>query len=135
MLSTLALMRNVFPAEKEVNAMMQDNESLRMRYHVDGGAAVVHSKTTLRGFTLLANHAPPFEFGSTVIVERARRSSTERGTCALCWIGPGPMAGSVRRDTANPAEASAICSRCLVTLEMLAARFDFPVRVEIQTSA
>jgi hypothetical protein len=134
--STPALIRNVFLAEKEVNPMMQDNESLRVRYMVDDVVAVVHFNTTLLGFTLLTNHAPAFEFGSTVVVERASRNSAEHSTCALCWTGPRPMAGSVRRDTANAAEASAICSRCLVTLEMLAAaQFDFPLRLQIETPA
>jgi hypothetical protein len=32
--------------------------------------------------------AGPF---STVIVERTSRDSAEHGTCALCWIGPGPL--------------------------------------------
>jgi len=78
---------------------------------------------------------PACQFGSTIIVERTSGNSAEHGTCALCWAGPGPLAGIVRRDTANAAEARAICSRCLVTLEMLAAQFDSQLRLQIQTPA
>src|SRR6266496_1799084 len=72
---------------------------------------------------------------STIIVERARRNSAGHGTCALCWTGPGLLAGIVRRDTASAAEARAICSRCLVTLEMGAAQFDSQLRLQIETPA
>jgi hypothetical protein len=73
--------------------------------------------------------------GSTVIVEHSGRNSTPRGTCALCWIGPERLAGIVRPDTTNPADGRAICSRCLVTLEMLAAQFDSQLRLLIETPA
>ena len=133
--SSLALIRNVFQAENEVPPMIQDIDTVHVPNVVHDIAAVVRSYPTRRGLTLLTNHAPAFEFGSTVIVERTSRNSAEHGTCALCWTGPGPLAGIVRRDTANAAEARAICSRCLVTLEMLAAQFDSPVRLQIETPA
>jgi len=41
----------------------------------------------------------------------------------------------VRPDTTNPADGRAICSRCLVTLEMLAAQFDSQLRLLIETPA
>jgi hypothetical protein len=78
---------------------------------------------------------PAGPFSSTIMVERTRHNSAEHGTCALCWTGTGPLAGSVGLDTAKPAEARAICSRCLVTLEMLAAQFGCQVRLQIETPA
>lgn len=63
----------------------------------------------------------------------------EHGTCALCWTGPAPMAGSVRRrNTGLPAgdvDVRNICSRCLVSLEMLAVQFDTELQLHIETLA
>lgn len=77
--------------------------------------------------------------GAAVIVARYSDDHMERGTCALCWTGPAPMAGSVRRrDTVLPAgdpAARNICSRCLVTLEMLAVQFDTELQLHIETPA
>jgi hypothetical protein len=96
---------------------------------------VAFHETAQRDPTAAPSVDPAGPFGSTIIVERTSRNSAEHGTCALCWIGPGPLAGIVRRDTANAAEAKAICSRCLVTLEMLAAQFDSQLRLQIDTPA
>ncbi len=91
--------------------------------------------TFQRRLTLATLAEPARQRRSTIIVERASCNFAEHGTCALCWTGPGPLAGSMRRDTANAAEVSAICSRCLVTLELLAARFDSQVQLRIETPA
>jgi len=76
--------------------------------------------------------------GAAVVVTRFA-DRTEHGTCALCWTGPAPLAGSVRRrDIAFPTsdvDARNICSRCLVTLEMLAVQFDTELQLHIETPA
>jgi hypothetical protein len=59
----------------------------------------------------------------------------EHGTCALCWTGSGPLPGIVCRDTGNSADAIAICSECLVTLEMLTVQFGSRLRLHIEASA
>ncbi len=115
--------------------MMQDIDTVHVPHVVHDIAAVVRSYPTRRGLTLLTNYAPAFPFLSTIIVERTGPDSADHGTCALCWIGPGPIAGSVRRNTANPVEARAICNRCLVTLEMLAVQFGFQLRLQVETPA
>jgi hypothetical protein len=97
--------------------------------------AVAFLETAQYDSTAAANANAASQFGSTIIVERTGRHSAERATCALCWIGPGPVAGIVRRDTANPMDARAICSRCLVTLEMLAAQFGPQLRLQFETPA
>jgi hypothetical protein len=78
-------------------------------------------------------------FGAAVIVARYTDDHIEHGTCALCWTGPAPMAGSVRRRdrvfAAGDAAARNICSRCLVTLEMLAVQFDTELQLHIETPA
>src|SRR5262249_40578456 len=96
---------------------------------------VAFPETVQRQLTVAPRAEPACQFGSTTIVERTSRNSAEHGTCALGWTGPGPLAGIVRRDTANPAEARAICSRCLVALEMLAAQFGSQLRLQIETPA
>jgi hypothetical protein len=72
----------------------------------------------------------------TLVVSRFAMGA-ERGTCALCWTGPGPLAGSVRRQAATDAEAEpkGICGRCLVTLEMLAVQFEPQLRLCVETPA
>jgi len=97
--------------------------------------AVVFHETAQRDSTAAPSADPAGPVGSTILVERTSRNSAEHGTCALCWTGPGPLAGIVRRDTANPVEARAICSRCLVTLEMLAAQFGSQLRLQVETPA
>jgi hypothetical protein len=77
--------------------------------------------------------APDQPDDSTVVVERFA-TRTEHGTCALCWSGPTAMAGTVHRLGAS-AEHRLICSRCMVTLEMLAVQFDSNLRLHIETSA
>jgi catechol 2,3-dioxygenase-like lactoylglutathione lyase family enzyme len=96
---------------------------------------VAFPETIQRQLTVAPRAEPARQVGSTIIVKRTSRNSAAHGTCALCWTGPGPLAGIVRRDTANAAEARAICSRCLVTLEMLAAQFDSQLRLQIETPA
>lgn len=77
--------------------------------------------------------APDQPDDSTVVVERFA-TPAEHGTCALCWSGPLQMAGTVHRLGAA-AEHRPICSRCMVTLEMLAVQFDSTLRLHIETSA
>jgi hypothetical protein len=89
-----------------------------------------------RGRALAAGPAPlrrrPLE--PTLIICRDEPSrASARGVCALCWSGPGPLAGSVRQH--NEDTLRAICSRCLVTLEMLAVQFDPQLRLRIETPA
>lgn len=76
--------------------------------------------------------------GAAVVVARYT-DRIEHDTCALCWTGPAPMAGSVRRCdgvfTADHVHARNICSRCLVTLEMLAVQFDTELQVRVETPA
>jgi hypothetical protein len=115
--------------------MIQDIDTVHVPYVVHDIAAVARSNPTRRGLRLLTNYEPAFQFGSTIVVERTGPDSADHGTCALCWTGPGPLAGSVRRDTANPVEFRAICSRCLVTLEMLAVQFGFQLRLQVETPA
>jgi hypothetical protein len=80
-----------------------------------------------------AASAPDQPDDSTVVVERFA-TRPEQGTCALCWSGPAPMAGTVHRLGAV-AEHRLICSRCMVTLEMLAVQFDSNLHLHIETSA
>jgi hypothetical protein len=73
-----------------------------------------------RPIPLIAAPARPVEVELVV----TRHSAPAHGTCALCWTGPGPLAGNVApRDASQIDAALAICSRCLVTLEMLAVQF------------
>jgi hypothetical protein len=58
----------------------------------------------------------------TLVVTRTEIGAVS-GTCALCWSGPGPLAGSVRQRGVVTDSTRRICSRCLVTLEMLALQF------------
>jgi hypothetical protein len=69
----------------------------------------------------------------SLVVERI--AAPEVGTCALCWSGPGPLAGRVRQLHARPREVRQLCSRCLVALEMLAAQFGPHVRLAIEAAA
>jgi hypothetical protein len=77
--------------------------------------------------------APAEPLEPMLIVSRDE-STTRHGVCALCWSGPGPLAGSVCPRHA-PDQSKAICSRCLVTLEMLAVQFDPQLRLHIETPA
>jgi hypothetical protein len=54
--------------------------------------------------------------------------------CALCWVGPADVAGLVLERSAPDARPKPICSRCLVTLEMLAAQFGSDVRLQVETT-
>jgi hypothetical protein len=73
----------------------------------------------------------------TLVVSRFDITTVEHGTCALCWSGPGQLAGSVHRrgSAATDDDARGICSRCLVTLEMLAVQFEPQLRLQIETPA
>jgi len=129
--------------------MTQDTNTVRVRYATNRRpllippvaarpkgprhAVAVHEMAQ-RDSTTTASAEPARPFVCTIIVERTSRNSAEYGTCALCWTGPGPLAGIVRRDTTS-AEASAICSRCLVTLEMLAVQFDCQLQLHVETAA
>ena len=68
---------------------------------------VAFRETVQRQFTIAPHAEPARPFENTIVVERTSRNSAEHRTCALCWTGPGPLAGIVRRDTANATEASA----------------------------
>lgn len=52
--------------------------------------------------------------------------------CALCWGGPIRAAAIVRERSAEPNSGRLICSRCLVTLEMLAAQFGAELRLTVE---
>jgi hypothetical protein len=123
------------PAESKehTHRMIQDTDTVHVRHIVEDVAAAVHLYTTQPVVAPCAELERPS--GSAIIVERTSRTSAEHGTCALCWTGPEPLAGTVRRAIANAAEARAICSRCLVTLEMLAVQFDSQLQLRIETSA
>jgi hypothetical protein len=73
----------------------------------------------------------------TLVVSRFDVATAARGTCALCWSGPEQLAGAVHRrgSTATDDAAKGICSRCLVTLEMLAVQFEPHLRLQIETPA
>jgi hypothetical protein len=97
---------------------------------------VAFPETVQRQSSVATRAEPARPYVSTIIVERTTSAAAELGTCALCWSGPGPLAGTVRRDTAaTTADARAICSRCLVTLEMLAVQFDSQLRLHIEIPA
>jgi hypothetical protein len=112
--------------------MIQDTDTAHVRHIADDVAAAMLSMGQAAAAPRAELERPS---GSTIIVERTSRTSAQHGTCVLCWTGPGPVAGIVRRDTANAAEARAICSRCLVTFEMLAVQFDCQLQLRIETSA
>jgi len=69
----------------------------------------------------------------SLVVERTPRA--EFGTCALCWSGPQPLAGRVRQVPTRSDAVRQVCSRCMVTLEMLAVQFVPHLRLAIETSA
>jgi hypothetical protein len=93
----------------------------------------VHSYAIKRVATLaLAPHLRPVPAAPTparpaevaLVVTRSSDDTPSHGTCALCWTGPGPLAGSVAQRGATETDHTlSICSRCLVTLEMLAVQF------------
>ena len=73
---------------------------------------------------VLAAPAPARPDEVALVVTRSSDNTPAHGTCALCWTGPGPLAGSVAQRGAREQDATlSICSRCLVTLEMLAVQF------------
>jgi hypothetical protein len=71
-----------------------------------------------------------------LVVTRFTPGAERHGTCALCWTGPGLMAGSLhqRRATREAEEQRPICSRCLVSLEMLAVQFVSHLQLSIETA-
>jgi hypothetical protein len=60
-------------------------------------------------------------------------SSPVQAACALCWLGPGDVAGLVRERSAPDSRPKPICRRCLVTLEMLAVQFGADLRLQLET--
>jgi hypothetical protein len=62
-------------------------------------------------------------------------SNTVHAVCALCWVGPCQLLGEVRERSEPAAAARPICSRCLVTLEMLAVQFGHGLRLQVDTPA
>jgi hypothetical protein len=70
-----------------------------------------------------------------LLVTRFTAGAEREGTCALCWTGPGLMAGSVHHCSGTtPTDIDRpICSRCLVSLEMLAVQFAPNLRLSIET--
>lgn len=83
--------------------------------------------------------APTRPRQASLVVSRLERAHSRYGTCALCWAGPCPLDGSLRREeSANPGAETheqSICSRCLVTLEMLAVQFEPNLRLRVDTPA
>jgi hypothetical protein len=89
-----------------------------------------------RRLSLVPPAATPTRPEDVALVVTRFEAGAQRGTCALCWTGPSAMAGSVRqRGALGPDAARPICSRCLVTLEMLAVQFVPHVRLCIETPA
>jgi hypothetical protein len=88
--------------------------------------------------TLPRAAAPPPPASSTrslpsgVVVSRLEADAL-RATCALCWVGPCDIAGLVSERAAADSLSRPICSRCLVTLEMLALHFGSDLRVQLET--
>jgi len=96
-----------------------------------------HASPRLRLVPPAAAPSRPLE--ASLVVYRVDSAQTTYGTCALCWAGPCQLAGSVRRrdpaDRAAESTEQAICSRCLVTLEMLAVQFEPNLRLRVDTPA
>ena len=95
-----------------------------------------HASQRLRLVAPAATPARPRE--ASLVVARLPRDSARRGTCALCWAGPCQLAGSVRREPVDQFDDAAergICSRCLVTLEMLAVQFEPQLQLRVDTPA
>jgi hypothetical protein len=95
-----------------------------------------YASARLRLVAPAATPARPQE--ASLLVSRFSSDSELHGTCALCWAGPCQLAGSVRRHPVNSLDDAAergICSRCLVTLEMLAVQFEPQLRLRVDTPA
>ena len=78
--------------------------------------------------------SPLFSLPASLVVYRLE-TDVPATECALCWGGPGPAAAAVRERSASPASARLICSRCLVSLEMLAVQFGPELRLAVETTA
>ena len=76
---------------------------------------------------------PPLE--PSLVVSRLDPVHVVYGTCTLCWTGPCELAGSVRTRTPADSTEKTICSRCLVTFEMLAVQFEPNLRLRVDTPA
>jgi hypothetical protein len=81
--------------------------------------------------SILPASAPAQPPHVTLIVSRLD-GAPQHGTCALCWSGPGELVGSVHRRGTHDLNKG-VCSRCLVTLEMLAVQFEPELRLQIET--
>jgi hypothetical protein len=92
-----------------------------------------HARPRLRLVPPAAAPTPPLQ--ASLVVSRLDRAHVTYGTCSLCWAGPGELAGSVQRHAPTDGTEQAICSRCLVTLEMLAVQFEPNLRLRIDTPA
>lgn len=71
----------------------------------------------------------------TAIVVTRLESEAHVTECSLCWSGPGHAAASVHERSTMPEAGRLICSRCLVTLEMLAVQYGAELRLAVETSA
>jgi hypothetical protein len=92
-----------------------------------------HARPRLRLVPPAASPTPPLE--PSLVVSRVDRAHVVYGTCSLCWTGPCELAGNVQRHLLADATEQAICSRCLVTLEMLAVQFEPNLRLRVDTPA
>jgi hypothetical protein len=96
--------------------------------------ATLHPLVPERRLRAIPSAAAPARPADVALVVTRLPAGAERGTCALCWTGPGPLAGSVRQRATRADDAAlTICSRCLVTLEMLAVQFAPHVRLCVET--
>lgn len=67
---------------------------------------------------------------SSIVVSRLTQPVAYR-TCALCWVGPCQLVGAVHRRAEPVSTAKPICSRCLVTFEMVAVQFGHHLRMRL----
>ena len=72
----------------------------------------------------------PYPLPVGVVVSRLEVHPVH-AVCALCWVGPCAVSGVVRERSAFDSPPRFICSRCLVTLEMLAAQFGSDLRLQV----
>ena len=78
--------------------------------------------------------SPVAPLPAAIVVTRLETKVASK-ECALCWSGPVSAAAVVRERAAVFESARPICSRCLVTLEMLAVQFGADLRLSVETSA
>lgn len=78
--------------------------------------------------------SPVFPLPTSVVVSRLE-AEAPTAECALCWGGPGRVVAVVRERSSAPESGRLLCSRCLITLEMLAAQFGVELRIAIETTS